>query len=147
MRKPLYVLMSVLILAACGDAGVNSKPIDNDERTEANKDELTSEELDELFRTEATEVDFVKINADEVDEGSKVYAEGEVIAVDPTGEAIQWFILKTDEPDDDHGVYEIQNLLVNDIEVGEQVKIYGVYSGKDEDGTPEIQARIVERIE
>src|SRR5690625_5624824 len=81
MKKVLGIgiILLVMLLSACGnDEEVNTEPKEEQEPSpEQENNEPSQDELDEQLKEEATEADFVKVNGDEVDEGTKLYAEGE----------------------------------------------------------------------
>lgn len=141
LRKVVFILLSTLILVACGD-DVASKPVGKE------KDEPSQEELNGQLREEAIEANFVKINGDEVKEGTKLKVTGEITVLFDEGVQDGNFTLTTDEPDGGHGMYSIINLNTVeqvDIVVGEEVIVYGAYSGRDDDtGMPVITATIIE---
>ncbi|MFP7171962.1 hypothetical protein [Terribacillus halophilus] len=109
-------------------------------------DEPTQEELDEQLKKEAVKGDFVKINGDQVDEGEKIYLEGEVSVVLSEDSIMPEYSFTTKE-DDGYGVYSIIDLSSNGVpEEGDKLKIYGTYSGRDEmHGGPKITVTVVEK--
>lgn len=138
------VLMIVGLAMAPADTGGEDETPVADAGAEENKPE-EQEELDKKLKTEAAQADFIKVNGDEVEEDTKLTAQGEV-TVKGDSDILKTFTLTTKE-DDGYGMYSITNLSTEEISEGDYVQVWGIYSGKDEAGMPSITATIIEKTE
>src|SRR5690625_4049844 len=126
MKKVLGIgiILMVMLLSACGnDEEVNTESKEDESSVEQESNEPSQEELDEQLKEEATEADFVKVNGGEVEEGAKLFAEGEVSHADE--EIIQQFTLTT-KSGDGYGMYTVKS-IADEVSDGDQVKVYGTY--------------------
>ena len=144
MKKVLGIgiILLVMLLSACGnDEEVNTEPKEEQEPSaEQENNEPSQDELDEQLKEEATEADFVKVNGDEVDEGTKLYAEGETSNIND--DTLQGFTLTTDG-----GMYTVKSFSDEDVSEGDQVKVYGTYDGKDDTSMPILNVTVIETTE
>lgn len=145
MKRLIVILTAGILLAACGEG--ESAPVESQEvgstEEKAAESEPTQEELNAQLKEEATEIDFVKANGDEVEEGTKVKATGEVSnLIDDT---LMKFTLATEEGEG-FGMYSVAgfNTTEADISDGQTVTIYGTYAGKGDTGMPAINVTIIE---
>jgi colicin import membrane protein len=131
VKKWLGALLGLSLLMGCSA---------NEPTEEATAEESgpTQEELDAQLKDEATAADFVELNSDDAETGKKVYAEGTVDVILEEG-VIQSLSFSTDD-----GMYTLANASGTKVSEGDQVKVYGVYSGKDETGIPKIDVSIIE---
>lgn len=147
MRKFLLAIGLIFVLAGC--AAEESKPKETAKLVAAKKEEPTQEQLNETLKREAMKADFVELNVDEPPIGKKVFAEGkvDVLTVD---NVMDEFFLTTREGDG-YGMYKINLLKTTgfnfEYSEGDQVRIYGGVTKKEEDGTPQIIATIIEKVE
>jgi len=135
----LIVLFSVSLLAACGG---NEKVSDQGEpkETATKEQEPTQDELNEQLKAEAVEANFVELNGDNAEENKKVFTAGEVTIINKEGSMGEFTL-----SDGDGGMYTIVNVLGTEISEGDQVKVYGPFTGKDDLGFPTISATIIEK--
>lgn len=114
-----------------------------DKEPEEKKEGPTQEESNKELKEEAVEADFVKINGGEVEEGTKLFLEGEVSIIMSEDLGIE-FTLSTKEGEG-YGVYSVwalvEDVIINE---GDIVRVWGSYRGKDDAGMPTIVATIVE---
>lgn len=142
MKKLIFTLIALLLfIAACNSD--NDKP---ETSVEPTTNEPTQEELNEQLKEEAIEADIIQINGDEVEEGTKLKATGEIsVYKEGLGPLGKDFMLTTEEGNG-HGIYQIINMDANDTTIQEEqtVTVYGTYYGKDESGTPQITVTVIE---
>ena len=143
------ILLAVLLLSACSsEEEVTKKSEPAEEQTnveqQVNNEDLTQEELNEKLKEEATRADIVEINVENPPIGKKVYIDGEV---DLLTEGDKDEFLITSKESKGFGVYKVKLINTTDIDFneGDQVRIYGGVTGKDETDTPEILASILEK--
>lgn len=148
MKRMSLVLAAALLLSACTE-DKTSKPADVSKQP-AVEETVTAEEqeqaeLNAQLKEDATEINFVEANGDQLEQGAKVKATGEITTVSDQGIRGGDFTLTTEE-DNGNGMYNITNLNTAKIEIakGKNVTIYGTYNGKDDMGMPSITATIVE---
>lgn len=140
--------LSALMLVGCGGNDTESKdePAPKKEETTKteNKAEPTQEELNEKLKAEAVEANFVELNSDKAETNKKVFATGEVSAIKEDG-IFQSFTLTTKEGEG-NGMYSISDVLKEtEYAEGDTVKVYGVYTGKDDLGFPKIESTVIEK--
>lgn len=150
-----FIFMAVSVLSACSnetaisETDTKENPIDTEtpleSSAEISQDETTQKELNEHLKEEATEIDFIKANGNEIEKGTLVKASGTVGTIDPNGLRGGDFALTTEE-DEGLGMYDILNLNTEEIPLkeGQEVTIFGSYNDKDELGMPQIVATIIE---
>ncbi|MBT2717958.1 hypothetical protein [Bacillus sp. ISL-57] len=144
MKKLLFVGLSALLLAGCGD---KQKETSGD--VEGNKTEetvetkgLTQDELNAKLKEEAVEADYKELNSDNAPDKKKVFVKGEIGSVFEEG------ILGTFILNNENGIYTVNLLSVDEkYEAGDNVTVYGTTNGKDETGNPQITATILEHNE
>lgn len=147
MKKILFMLVAVmLLLVGCGgedssEHKENDKQDASTEQQENNKP--TQEELDAKLKKEAIEADFVAINGGEVEDGTKLYADGTVDLILEEG-AIDTFSFSTDD-----GLYTVKSLDIDStVSEGDFIRVYGTYAGKEEGtGIPLLSVTVIEPIE
>lgn len=143
MKKLSLLLAATLLLAACSDTE-DAEPVEVEGTVEDTATaEPSQDELNAQLKEEATEIEFVKANGDEVEEGAKIKATGEISnLVDDTMMA---FTLTTKEGEGS-GMYSIKGFNTTDasVEEGQSVTVYGTYAGKNDSGMPEINLTIIE---
>ncbi|HBV97802.1 MAG TPA: hypothetical protein DEF36_12255 [Desulfotomaculum sp.] len=147
MKRMVLMLILLLALTACGNTPVAQQtPAPQPKPTttsEASKP--TQTELDAKLKKEAAQANFIELNSSpEKNKDKRVYAKGGISAPAPDG----WeFTLSTKEGNG-NGMYSVKNLSrIFDIKAGEEVKIYGTFSGKDsKTGMPIITATILEKV-
>ncbi|WP_409297776.1 hypothetical protein V1498_06910 [Peribacillus sp. SCS-26] len=107
--------------------------------------EPSQEELNAALKKEAKEADFVAVNGGEVAEKTKLFITGEITLITQPDGPIYEFTLTSNEGDG-FGVYSVK-LLGTDFSIsqGDQVTVYGVYTGKNDLGMPSITATILEK--
>ncbi|WP_449354396.1 hypothetical protein ACUL41_14810 [Virgibacillus natechei] len=155
MKKLFLLSIIVLFLAACGgeaedtneQANATTPTEEATETEESTEEEPTQEELDAQLKEEAIEADFVAINGDEVEEDTKIHATGTIDMVMEDG-VMDEFMFTTEEGDG-YGMYIVHNLDMDaEIQEGETIKVYGTYSGKDEEmSAPILSTTIIEPAE
>lgn len=130
------------MLAACGsdEAEEDDNNLIDEELAESTENEPTQEELDAQLKEEAIEADFVAINGDEVEDGTKLYADGTVDLILEEG-VIDKFSFSTDG-----GIYTIISLDTDtEVSEGDFVRVYGTYAGKEEGtGIPMLSVTVIE---
>lgn len=149
MKKAFVIILTTsFLLIACGgneETAKEEKPKEEVVEDQKTNDDQSQEELNTQLKQEATKADFVELNVDNPPEGKKVFIDGEVSSL-IRDDSINEFIL-TSKENDGYGMYKI--ILVNssdaDFNEGDQVRIYGGVKGKDDIGTPEILASILEK--
>lgn len=96
------------------------------------EEEPTQEELNNKLKEEAVQANFVDINGDKVAKGAKLYLEGKIETIFGT-DRLDKFSMSTKE-NGGYGMYDIVNLVGNGINIkkGDNIKVWGVYNGKDE---------------
>lgn len=119
---------------------------DDEVSKEESADEPTQEELNEQLKATAKKGDFVEMNAERVEEGERIYLEGEVSVILSEDKVMPEYSFTTKEGDG-YGVYTIFDLSSNGVpNQGDKLKIYGTYSGRDEMyGGPKITVTVVEK--
>ncbi|MEK4922405.1 hypothetical protein MKX78_10835 [Cytobacillus sp. FSL R5-0569] len=150
MKKAFVTILTTsFILFACGGNEETTK--EEKPKKEVNveiqktNDDNTQEKLSAQLKEEATKADFVELNVDNPPNGKKVFIDGEVSSL-IKDDFVSEFIL-TSKENDGYGMYKIKLLdsTDQDFNEGDQVRIYGGVSGKDDTGTPEILASILEK--
>ncbi|SFF85689.1 hypothetical protein SAMN05216353_11126 [Halobacillus alkaliphilus] len=137
MKKYLF-LVGILLLIGCS----NDSDSSNNEGDGAKNEEPNQEKLDNELKDEAREVNFTRVRAGRVEEGTKVLIQGEVTMASPI-EVGSELVVATQE-DGGHGMYTVQNMdSDSQYEEGDFVKVYGTYNGKSE-GTPKITSPLIE---
>jgi hypothetical protein len=110
----------------------------------------TQEDIDDALRNEAVKANFVEINAGNW-KSKKVYAEGEVSALDTSNRAMYQFTLAMKE-NGGYGIYLIKafttlpnNAALDILNNGDTIRVYGTVSGKDENTSmPIISVTVIE---
>lgn len=143
MKKIFVVGLAALFLSACSDTEEKTESVEPTVQEEPETNEPTQAELDAQLKEEATQANFVELNSDDAEQDKKVFAEGEITNIEKEG-SLGVFTLTTEETSGD-GMYTV-NVLATDVDFakGDQVKVYGTYSGKDDLGFPVITATIIE---
>ena len=158
--KKFYLLLVLMLafalaLTGCGetvtpenvepDAGSNNAGPQEGKSTEP----LSSPDEIAALKNEAVKADFVEANCGDTIIGTKLYLEGRVDVIYGT-DIFDVFLLTTVEGDG-FGMYDIQNLYKNElnIEEGDSTKVWGLYNGRDggKTGAPVIAALAVEKVE
>lgn len=153
----LFIITILALITACGENEEPAEEANADVEVEANENaegvtegskdskesEPTQEELNEQLKAEAVQADFVELNNDNAEENKKVFSVGEVTHIAKEG-MLGEFTLTTEE-DDGYGMYTISNFTEVEVAEGDNVKVYGVTSGKDDLGVPVINATIIEK--
>ena len=105
----------------------------------------TQEELNEKLKAEAVQVEFVKANAGEYNEGDKLFVKGEVDVFKDDSVLVK--SLMSAEEGEGYGVYDVEGFNITDTEFseGDTVTVYGSYKGESESGLPLIIATIIEK--
>ena len=148
MKKIILMSSFLLLLGDCSSNTETTKEEKSKKEIsteqQENKNDMTQEELNEQLKKEATRADIVEINVKNPPIGKKVYIDGEVDVL--TEGAIDEFLI-TSKESKGLGVYKIKLFNTPDVEFkeGDQVRIYGRITGKDETDTPEISATILEK--
>jgi len=110
------------------------------------EDKPTQEELNIQLKEEAIEADFVNINGDKVEKGTKLHLKGEVSVIDSI-ESLGKFSITTKE-NDGFGMYDIINFTGEKLNIkeGDIIEVWGVYNVKDENtGMPTISMTVYEK--
>lgn len=144
MKKLLVLLGVVFLLVACG-GNEETKSKTEDVKAATNKEETnepTQAELDAKLKEEATPLDFIAANGDEVAEGTRVTITGEVTIVMSEGVGGEFSV--TTEDNDGFGVYTVKNLSMKEVVKGDTVTVYGIYDGRDVLGIPSIAVTVIE---
>ncbi|WP_158595132.1 hypothetical protein [Oceanobacillus piezotolerans] len=143
----IIIMLMIIIITACTEDEV-SEPVEveQNDSPEQGTVEPTQEERNEQLKEEAIEADFEKINGNEVEEGTKLKASGEITNIFPEDLRGGDFMLSVEESENENGVYHVVDMKTEKIpiEEGQVVTAYGVYDGKDESGMPIIIATIIE---
>jgi len=143
-----FILIAALLLSACSseeEVTKKSEPADETNiEQQVNNEDLSQEEVNEKLKEEATRADIVEINVENPPIGKKVYIDGEV---DVLTEGVVDEFLITSKESKGYGVYKVKliNTTDEDFKEGDQVRVYGGITGKDETDTPEILASILEK--
>lgn len=141
--KELFVLLAaVFLLVACGGNEEKATETEEPVKTQEETTEPKQDELDAKLKAEATAIDFVAANGDEVAEGTKVTITGEVTNV--AGEGIGEAFTVTTNEGDGFGMYTVKNITMKEVTQGDTVTVYGVYDGKDELSMPSIVVTVIE---
>lgn len=144
MKKILFVGISALLLAGCGDHQKETSGEVEDNKTEETVETKgpTQDELNVKLKEEAVEADYKELNSDNAPDKKKVFVKGEIGAVFEEG------ILGTFILNNENGIYTVNLLSVDEkYETGDNVTVYGTTNGKDETGIPQISATILEHNE
>lgn len=147
MKKIILMSSLLLLLGACSS---KEETIKEEKTKQVNveiqktNDNKSQEELNEQLKKEAKKADIVELNVDNPPIGKKVFVDGEVSSLSKN-DSINEFVLRSKE-NDGNGMYKIKliNTIETDFNEGDQVRIYGAVTGKDETGTLEILASILE---
>lgn len=125
-------------MVGCSDDQTQEQVQSNDE---TNESEPTQEELNNQLKEEASEADFVKLNNGEIEEGTKLKVSGEITLMESNND----FTL-TSKENDGYGMYSILNFDTTEstVEEGDDVTVYGTYTGDSETGMPEIRITVIE---
>ncbi|MER2009479.1 MAG: hypothetical protein ABS939_18765 [Psychrobacillus sp.] len=116
MKKLLYLgALSAMILAACEE---------------------------EKLKSEAIEIDFVDVNENKVEVGTKVVAKG-IVSKFVTEEKYDFEFFLTIE-DEEAAAYAIENYALANTKYGAEITVYGTYEGLNNLGVPAISATLVE---
>ncbi|MGG3623878.1 hypothetical protein ABES25_10035 [Bacillus gobiensis] len=151
-KKRGFVYGSLLFLSftlsACtsNEESASAEPYQPDDTEEVSKkdDEPTQEEINAKLKEEATQASFVELNSDSAELDKKIFIDGEVAVVLKEG-TLGSFTVNTEEKEGS-GIYTVNDYsMMDQVTAGDKVKVYGTYSGKAEDGSPLINATIVER--
>lgn len=147
MKK--IILLAALLLSACGsEEEITKESVRNEVQTnvepQVSNEDLTQGELNEKLKEESTRADIVEINVENPPIGKKVYIDGEVDVL--TEGDIDEFLI-TSKESKGYGVYKVKliNTTDEDFKEGDQVRVYGAITGKDEIDTPEILATVLEK--
>ncbi|MFS0878254.1 hypothetical protein [Solibacillus isronensis] len=142
MKKLLWIsALSALLLAACGDETKEEPKVEtSSEQVESM--EPTQEELNAQLKKDATAIDFVAANGDEIEANTKVTISGKVSNV--ASQDVGGTFTVTTTENDGVGMYTVENYAMAEIVDGSTVTVYGVYKEKDESGFPTITATIIE---
>jgi major membrane immunogen (membrane-anchored lipoprotein) len=131
MRKFLYCLLLVLVfvLVGCSSDDVPTEVPEverNSDVDEAEKDEEIS------MRDGAIEADFIEINGDRVEEGTKITLTATIETIEGT-EMFDKMLVFQDEPDG-NSVYVIEDFTgdLDSLSEGDTVTIWGLYNGKED---------------
>lgn len=105
----------------------------------------TQEELNEKLKAEAVQVEFVKANAGEYNEGDRLFVKGEVDVLEDDSVFVKFLI--SAEEGEGYGMYNVEGVNITDTEFseGDTVTVYGSYKGESESGLPLIIATIIEK--
>ncbi|WP_182101807.1 hypothetical protein [Niallia taxi] len=147
MKK--IILLAALLLSACGsEEEITKESVRNEVQTnvepQVSNEDLTQGELNEKLKEESTRADIVEINVENPPIGKKVYIDGEVDVL--TEGDIDEFLI-TSKESKGYGVYKVKliNTTDEDFKEGDQVRVYGAITGKDEIDTPEILATVLDK--
>jgi len=138
----------LLLLGACSSNEETTKKEKPKEevnvKSQKTNDDKSQEELNTQLKEEATRADIVELNVDNPPIGKKVFIDGKVDVL--TDGDIEEFII-TSKESNGNGVYKVKLINTTDVDFseGDQVRIYGGVTGKDETGIPEILASILEK--
>ena len=149
MKKISVLILLTMLLGACTDGPEAESEVksvtDKEDTTETTVVGKTQEEMNVETIELAVELDFIKANGDEIEDGTVVEATGEITLISLDGIRGGDFTLTTKEGDG-YGMYKVINFNTTDhiIEEGQKVTVYGTYSGRDEMNMPQIVATIIE---
>lgn len=130
MKKLLIFLFAVLVLVGCAEKRASDDFIKKVDKEFA--------EQNEKLKKNAKPADFVKVNGNEIQEGTELYAEGTVKVIND--EEDPEFSLNTKE-----GVYRVKSYDSSAVQDGDRVKVYGTYEGKTDKGIPILDGPVIEK--
>lgn len=141
MKKLLIAIVSLVIISGC-----SSEPKETVKKVpevSQKNNEPTQDELNEKLKSEAVRADFVELNGGKAEMNKRVFAVGEVTIVIKEGSMGEFTLTTVDG--DGYGMYTVKNVLGTEVNEGDQVKVYGPFTGKDDLGFPTISATIIEK--
>jgi colicin import membrane protein len=146
VKKWFAALLGLALLVGCSsESSSDTEKKDEPKQEEVKQDEgPTQEELDAQLKEEAVQADFVELNSDEAETGKKVFTEGVIDSIAKEG-MLGEFTLTTEEGEG-VGMYTVVDVMGSDlVKEGTNIKVYGVYEGKDDLGFPKINATVIEQ--
>jgi hypothetical protein len=139
---PILVFAFLYILGSI--AGPTEFEQESNQSSLESESEPSQEELDNKLKKEAVEVDFVTANADQYEEGTKLFAKGTVESIIDDGSAFPTILFST-KSGDGYGMYEVQIFdLDAELKVGDEITIYGIYKGNNDMSMPILQSSYIE---
>lgn len=149
----LVALVITLSMVACSNNTNEKKEESNTNDKEINEsvkeDKPTQAEINAQIKNEATEANFVELNSDNDKDFIKksVYVDGKVsnIIDDP----VLPTLTLTATYDDGYGIFDIVVLDKENFKTlsdGDEIRVYGGYTGKSKLGFPQISGNVIEKL-